>query len=162
MSFDTAAIATAILNGIVAELQADGTIQIPDRRFVAVGEVAWDCQMLVVHGLGISQAQAGGAGEVSFVVPRTRETAVYVASFGVTIVRCLNQTLPSPSTAELNATGTAGLADGTALLKAGLAAWKNGRYLGGACNDYGIGPVEWGGPEGNLVSTTLTIQNQMS
>lgn len=158
MNYDIVALATSVMTSMLVDLAADTTFVIPSRQYVAAGEVAFDCEELVVHGVRISPGLGGLAGLV-----RTREDVTYSIELGVTVVRCV----PVPATQNygldtttLNNSGKTILGDGGALLRAALSAWQRGALLP-RCQDVIIGPVSWAGPGGGLVGTTLTLHAQL-
>lgn len=158
MKFDVVAMATGTMTAMLVDLAADTTFAIPARQYVTAGEVAFDCEELVVHGVEITTG-IGGIGAQN----RTREDVIWFVHFGVTVVRCV----PAPedveiqiSAAVLDASGRMVLGDAGALLRAATSAWQRGALLP-MCSDLVLGPIAWGTPNGMLIGTTLSIQAQM-
>jgi hypothetical protein len=158
VNYDIVALAQGVMTAMLVDLAADSTFVIPSRQYLTAGEVAFDCEELVVHGVRISAGLGGLAG-----MTRTREDVTFSIELGVTVVRCV----PIPQTMNygldpvtLNNSGKLILGDGGALLRAALSAWQRGALLP-PCQNLIIGPVNWTGPGGGVIGSTLTLHAQM-
>lgn len=157
MNFDTVALAQGVFDAMVAQLAADATFVMPTRRYIATGDVAYDCNEFIVHGVRIFQGFPG------LQLPqRTLDSSVWSLELGVSVVRCVPVPSASavPSAEALDASGKASLADGGALMRAAVGARKAGVLLA-PCSDVEIGPVTYGVPQGGLVGVTLTMTAQL-
>jgi hypothetical protein len=158
MNFDTAAMAQGVFNAIVAQLAADPTFILPDRRYISAGDPVFDCAELVVHGVRICQGLPG------LQLPtRTIDTSTWTFELAVTVVRCVPVAAITgpPAAADLNTAGLAVIGDGGALLRAAVTARFAAKTLLPMCSDVDIGPVAYGVPDGGMVGVSLSISTQL-
>lgn len=130
----------------------------PARRYVWAGDLAFDCDQFVAHGVTITQGIPGAPGQIEEV----REWSVWSVQFGLTVVRCVpvDDDGEPIDTAAATALGLMALEDAGALMRYTLAAYNAGALLPG-CSSVVLGPVVWGGPLGGVVGTTLLVNAQL-
>ncbi len=159
---DLAALATKALtamSGYLAALLEPYGLSVPEAQYVGAGDIAWDCEALVVY-LGTIQPGAPGIG---------RSTSEYpdVMNFSVTLYVELLRDVATlgfegigaadvPDTEELNADGLTELTDAACLVKAAMNMRSN-HDLVARSTDLVVGQVTVIGPQGGLVSTRLEL-----
>lgn len=155
MNFDLVDLVDGALVALVAEAPS-GTF--PDRQFVWAGNVVFDCESLVAHGVQVTQTIPGQSAPLD----KVRQWTAWSLEFGFTVVRCVPTDpngFPLDPTESTNVGGVA-LSDAGALLRYTTSALLGGRLLG-ACEAATIGPVQWGGPNGGMIGTTLRVTAQI-
>ncbi len=159
---DLGALATTALtamSGYLDTLLAPYGLAVPDAQYVGAGELAWDCEALVVY-LGAIQPGTPGAGRgtsdypdvMTFSVTLYVELLRSVATLGYEGVGSAD--VPDPS--ELNTDGITELTDAACLVKAAMNMRSN-HDLVARSTDMLIGQVTVIGPQGGLVATRLEV-----
>lgn len=147
----------AILDAMVAHLSADPTFVMPTRQYITGGDVAFDCDQIVVAGVRIFPGAPGAPA-----AGRTQAFSVWSLEAQVIVVRCapMSESGQPPLASQLTAYGDIVMADGGALIRAALAGWEDHTLIPG-CSHVQIGPLNWVGPEGGVGGASLTIQAQL-
>lgn len=154
--FDIAALVSGALAAIVTEAPATTW---PDRQFVWAGDLSFDCEEFVAHGVQITQGLPGAASSATDPV---RQYTSWAVQFGLTVVRCVpvdDDGQPSDAVSYA-ALGLKALEDGGALLRYAISAHRKGVFIP-TCDAVMIGPVQWGGPLGGVIGTTLLVTAQI-
>lgn len=159
--YDTAA---ALLDAVVAyyaqiatEFPSDAPAPLPDRQYVHAGEVSFDCDELVVTGVGLFQGQPNLPVDFTPIrceVPRTARLEVW-------LVRCVpaidDDGAPEP--AEETESAHDILTDLWMVPQAIFIAYKNGTLdLPGRCELLGLGSASIQGPQGAYTATAMEVQ----
>ncbi len=157
MSLDTAAVydlATDILTSVVDRLTGAG-IGVPDRRYVHAGEVAFDCEQLVVTipEAGLTHAFPGESAKVEHCSPPRH---VAVEAWLVRCVPSLTDSGDPPTTGALDAFAAVQLADLWALAYVLWAGYDAGEWAS-TCATVLMGPVTVVGPEGTHGAVKATV-----
>lgn len=126
-------------------------ISLPDRRYVHAGDVAWDCEQVVVAGRELTHAFPGQAGEMLICSPP------HHYALEVWIVRCVpgskdNGDPPTPESLDEAARVT--MTDQWVL---SYILWANRDDWKGTCASLLLGPVEIVGPTGNFSAVKATV-----
>lgn len=155
--YDTA---TDILDSVVArlgDLYDDYTpaIDVPDRQYVHGGDVAWDCEQVVVTvpEAGLTHAFPGEAAAMLVCSPPRH------VAFEVWIVRCVpgpKDNGDPPTVTDLDDAARKTLTDLWVLAYSLWAGYDAGEW-GGACASVLLGPVEIIGPEGLYTAVKATV-----
>lgn len=149
-------LAADLLDSVVARMEdvyQDYTpaIVLPERQYVHAGEVAWDCESVVVSGMSLTHAFPGEAG-ANLVCSPPRHVAL-----DVWIIRCvptLDDNGNPPSVQALDDAARITLTDMWVLsyiLWAFRDDWK------GTCQSLLLGPVEVVGPEGGYSAVKAQV-----
>lgn len=155
-----------VLNAAVAVLDASSPLRAPERRYVSVGEPAYDCDQLTVsasarpgliatNGLGLDAVRSNSR-------PR-----VLLAAFRVTIIRCGYPTVTDegdpPDDVAIEAAAAAIYGDGWALF-AGLNAAARAGTLDGvsACSEWSVDALDPIGAEGAVAGWVVSLQAAIS
>lgn len=156
MNFDLVALVQGAFDAIIKEAPT-GTW--PDRRFVWAGDLVFDCDQFAAHGIQVTQGLPGGQASAADPV---RQYTAWALQFGLTVVRCVatDEDGQPANVADASAVGTQALADGGALLRYAISAHQKGLFIP-TCDVVMIGPVQWGGPLGGLIGTTLLVTAQI-
>ncbi len=130
-------------------------IVLPDRQYVHAGDVAFDCEQVVVTvpAAGLTHAFPGQSAQTQVCAP-PRHVALEVW-----IVRCvpgLKDNGDPPAVAELDAAARLTLTD---LWTLSYVLWDTYRdqCWGGSCASVLLGPVEVVGPEGYFTAVKATV-----
>lgn len=155
MPLDTSAVYDIAANMLasVADRLADAGLTVPDRQYVHGGDIAHDCEQLVVAVTDLVHAFPGEAAAVQFCSPPRH------ARFAVSLVRCVPvpQDDGTPPTAEaLDDAGAVTAADVWSLAYVLWAGYQAGEW-GAACSTLLLGPVAVVGPEGGMVAVTAEV-----
>lgn len=149
-------IATDLLASVVDRMEDvfdDYTpaIVLPARRYVHAGDVAFDCEQVVVAAQDLTHSFPDAAAEILVCSP-PRHTA-----FEVWIVRCvptLKDNGDPPTTTDLDAAAYQTLVDQWTLA---YVLWANRSDWSGVCASLLFGPVEIVGPEGGFTAVKATV-----
>lgn len=153
-------IATEVKDAVVAGFDAED-VELPDRRFVANGAIADDCEQLAVAVQRIFQGtpdgetalvdDVAGAGlrSIDLIVRLTRDCQPL-----------MDHTNDVVDAADIDAAGRVLLIDGWLLRKIVTAAKRAGDILS-ACDKAVIGPCVSFGPQGGFGGWELTIRAQV-
>lgn len=149
-------IASDLLDSVVTRVEDvydeyTPAIVLPDRRYVHAGDVAWDCEQVVVAGQDLTHAFPGEAGEILVCSP-PRHVALEVW-----IVRCvptLKDNGDPPTPAELDEAARVTLTDQWVLA---YILWAYRDDWSGPCASLLFGPVEIVGPEGGFSAVKATV-----
>ncbi len=142
-------LAEAVLDGIVAHWPA-GAEALPTRRFVAPGEVAFDCCEQLAVQLERSYMTDGDAAtevppqQVRYVYGRGVQMRVWLSRE----VHGLDDDGNAPTADELDTDGSMMMRDAQALWNALMAAYRAGSFYG--CDAMVPGDYEMIGPEGRV------------
>lgn len=149
--FDMAGMAQTILSVLGTYLQRDPDFDLPDWQYTTgASQIAFDSEQFVVF------ANLVYPGDVGLHQPgRYVDSTIFAVEFGASLVRCLDVELPL-SNRDLQIQGDLALTDASALLLAAIDAHDADELVPG-CNIVQIGPVNWTGPAGAVVGTTLSI-----
>lgn len=142
--YDLAADLLASVIDRVTDVYDDYTpaIELPERRYVHAGEVAWDCEQVVVSGGPLTHAFPGEAGEQLVCSPPRH------VQLDVWIVRCvptMGDNGDPPTTEALDDAARITLTDQWVL---SYVLWAYRDDWKGTCASLLLGPVEIVGPEG--------------
>lgn len=143
---------TTLLNAAVAALE-EFDRPVPDFRFVAGGEVAWDCTLLAVQYIRGYSGMLGreAVDPIKCFAPRTHV-------FQIVVLRCapiMEEGGDPPPASELNTYGLEVLADAWALQVGILHRYEAGDF--GDCQNFAIADATELGPEGALGGVALTV-----
>lgn len=149
-------IATDLLDSVVARMvdvfdDYTPAIELPDRRYVHAGDVAFDCEQVVVAGQDLTHAFPGESAAILVCSP-PRHVALEVW-----IVRCvpsLKDNGDPPTAAELDAAAYQTLVDQWTLA---YVLWAFRDDWSGPCASLLFGPVEIVGPEGAYSAVKATV-----
>lgn len=159
--------AQALLNAFVAELEAVPGFQMPERRYVAPGQIAvWDSEQLVVNLQELPRGQPEQpTNAAGWPIP-----TVLNARFALQIVRSVpsleNEGISEsmvPDETELNTAGVQFVNDAQQLSLAGLAvqaAWATNNIAGPG--QFALGPCMPLGPEGGFAANQLLVTVALS
>lgn len=149
------AIAEACLTA-VSDYFATLSIALPDRSYVHVGQVAFDCDQLVAT---FRRATMGLPGSPD---PNPQRcVGVKTGEFSVFLVRCVPVAADDgqpPSAASLDAAGAALAADAEALIRAIVVGYAAGMLH--ECDSLKITGLETIGPEGGYTGLELRMEIQ--
>jgi hypothetical protein len=134
----------------VASLDELGCL--PERHYVAVGDIAIDCDQFVTSatavGPGVDQQGLGGAkGPSLWTVQLDLSLSRIVAN--------LDEHSMFPEPEEVEAGALVAADDANNLLRAFYAAFGDQGTVVGLCDVVYLGGVTWSGPEGDYLTTTL-------
>lgn len=144
-------VANLLLDAVEAAA-VDAAWALPDRRYVHVGAVAYDCEQVAVQTdqIGRGTTSETFAGEV---LPAD----VWTASFRVHLIRCvptLDDQGRAPSVNELNGAAYGQHRDGAVLTLFLLTHLKS---LDAVCTSVAAGPAVAVGPDGGFGGWTLDV-----
>ena len=147
----TVEIADALLTA-VEEAATSLSIDLPERRVVAEGNLAWDCALVAVALPRSFRGQPGAA-----VSARNRTPDTFVADYRLWVLRDVpvpsdDGRLPAPE--AISEAGRATLADHY-LLTVGLAPAL--AEIAKGCTSIATGEVTTSGPEGGLVGVSAVV-----
>lgn len=146
-------LADAALAAVEARYNASGLL-LPERRYIHVGEVAYDCEQLVVALASIDPGLPQGA-----VADGVSGTPVaFTARIEVHLVRCAptpsGGRVAAPKVSALNDAGRAALLDSREVLKALTAARAT---LTESCGQVVFTGSSFNGPEGGYLGVVTTF-----
>ena len=145
-----------ILTNAVAALAANG-IAAPARRYVSPGEIADDCEQMVVQLSRVYSGFPGGE-----ILAPEKCGFVRTGEFLLRLIRCVLDTedqLP-PTDAELDARGRTLLQDVWVLHQGLIERYGSGAFLA-RCQDLALGGASPVGPEGGLGGWQFVLQIQL-
>lgn len=140
-------IASDLLTSVASRLEDAGLI-VPARRYVHAGEIAWDCEQLVVSGGLLSHAFPGEAAKVEFCSPPRH------VRFEVSLARCVPSLTDDggpPPVDDLDAAASSTLADLWSLSYVLWAGYRAGEWAS-PCHTLLLGPVAVVGPDGGFTA----------
>jgi len=146
-------LARAVLDSLVSWFAAEG-IDLPARQYVHAGEIAIDCEQLVVT---LSQIRAGLPGQEDsgrVLCTYTRYVVLEIALF-----RCV-PVGATPAAAALEASAEQILADGQAIVEGLLRGWKDGDFSE-TCDTMRIAPLTPYGPEGGYGGSVVQVELEL-
>lgn len=151
-------IATQALDAVVSRFAAEA-VALPDRRYVTAGEVALDCDQVVVEIVRVFTGLPGGeiTEPVSCAVPRSAEMNIW-------LIRCvpgMSEDGSAPSASALSDSGEELLTDGWILTWGLLQEYRDGNFLS-QCDKLVIGNLTSVGPEGGFGGWALNIQADLT
>ncbi len=159
---DLGALATKVLTvmgGYLADLLAEYDVDLPTEQYVGAGEIAWDCEALVVY-LGSIQPGEPGQARATSGYPDTMNFSVTLYVELLRSVATLGYegtgSASVPDTEELNSDGITEMTDAACLVKAAMNMRSNKDIVARSI-DLVIGQVVVIGPQGGLVSTRLEL-----
>ena len=141
------------LMDLVVAAAGDLAIELPDRRVIADGAVAWDCPLVAV---ALPQLTRGTVG--ADVSHRNRPSDTYVAEYRLWILRPVpvpNDDGTPPSAAKVSDAGRT-LMDDAYLLTVGLR--PRMAELARRCTSLSAGQATAQGPEGGLAGWSATVR----
>lgn len=150
---DLADLADSILAAVEAR-HADAGIGLPNRRYTHTGEVAYDCEQLVVTLTGVFAGLPASPHN-----DPVNPVAPISASFEIHVVRCvptLDQQGNPPSVDRLNASAQEIATDHYVLARGILTSARTGEY-GDHCQAVTIDRVGPADPQGGYGGTIATI-----
>lgn len=124
---------------------------LPERRFVASGEVAWDCAQVAVHVVRTFGIEADLTVEQITAQSASAGFAARAAAVEVTLLRCvadLDARGNAPSADRITSDAAVVLKDPTAVLNVLVAAHRAGNL--GSCNGLAFETWQSVGPEGGI------------
>lgn len=153
--YDTAA---DLLDSVVTRMtdvydDYEPAVELPDRQYVHAGEVAFDCEQVVVSGMNLTHAFPGEAGAILVCSPPRH------VQLDVWIVRCvptLSGNGDPPTAAALDASAQIVLKDLWVLAYVLWDGYK-AKDWGGDCAAVLLGPVGIVGPEGTHVAVHAQV-----
>lgn len=152
-------LAAAFLAAVVARYAAT-TAGLPERRYTTVGDVAFDCEQLVVSA---ETVYAGLPGAETFQSTPPSIAFLYTVRFAIGLVRCVpgptSQGKP-PSAANLLAAGELAQIDTREILKAVTKA-KTAGDLTAFCQNVGFAGISYTGPSGGFVGILARFDAQL-
>lgn len=151
-------LATDVLNSVVDRFTNEG-IDLPERQYVTGGQVAIDCEQLVVEVMRVFTGLPGAevVRPVDCAVPRSAEIRIW-------LIRCVPVVKDSgdaPSAGELDTSGKKLLTDGWVLTWGLLAEYRDGNFLS-QCDKLAIGNLLSVGPDGAYGGWNLRIQADLT
>lgn len=151
-------VASQALAAVVSRFATEG-ISLPARQYVTGGQIALDCEQVVVEVVRVYTGTPGAelANPVSCAVPRSAEMRIW-------IVRCvptLKDNGDFPTQAELDASGEELLTDGWVLVWGLLQEYRDGNFLS-QCDKLVIGNLSAVGPEGGFGGFTLSFDADLT
>lgn len=151
-----------VLNASVAVLDASSPLRAPERRYVSVGEPAFDCDQLTVSASVRPGLVATNSVGLDAIRSNSRPR-VLIASFRVTVVRCGYPTVTDegdpPDDADIEAAAAAIYADGWVLFD-GLNAAARAGTIGGVslCSEWSVDALDPVGAEGAVAGWVVSAQ----
>lgn len=146
---------------VIEAAYATAGVDLPDRRYVTAGAVAYDCEQLVVS---LTRMYPGIAFLEDPAAPVLKATLLRSVTFAVHLVRCIptlteGKTTVWPTPAALNASGEQILQDAYLLPTSVVKAWHDGS-LSSACDTLGIREAIPAEPMGGFGGMILAIDAQ--
>lgn len=145
--------AHAILHAVGAAFTADG-VPLPARQYVTTGEVAWDCEQLVVE---VSRLGAGSSSFNDLLGPMKCGAILWMLAT-VHLVRCVpvpDNSGNAPNAAALDDAGNRALIDAWVLVHGLMAEMRD---LIGPCDDWSVGPAVAVGPYGGYTGWKVDVR----
>ena len=158
---DVGVILKATFDTFLAKLNADKNFKVPKQQFIQTGDLAWDCESLSVSTIGFYQGLPGQ--QRPGYQSATGGYAMYAMDVGVSVLR------PAPKSANngmaptgqvLTAASLNATSDAKSLTDAYWASIEDDS-LASVCDTIYFGGVQWVGPQGGFLATSLTFSTQI-